>query len=400
MDETASSQAKSTPARQGHAQRQHRTRKRPPGPYKTYASENDVSALTLSRADRAPQTPSKHGSASGVYAESNSFTAAAASKSNKSFQSRAKNNSISPDSALRPRQVTAPSAVATTPHRAMPNRSGSASTAFAGATFHASPAPSALPLPSFFSKSTSNTPVHEGARGLVQEPSPPPTDTDAPTPLRPSSAPKTHESPLDFMFRAHRAEKEQQFRTSPTKTAVGSSGKSTASPRPNAFGLSTRDSSSVPVSNGNFRQLYDGVDGSKLDRRPSLTVGPAFSTPYHERIRAAVSNSGRGTALQFQADEEYQDEECPDEERQTADPAEALKRFLLNQSPISNKANAQERSLSYAPAAPIVSSSTVREAAEPGNVEDIRAMENSLRRILKLDVLSESPSSDPHAFPR
>ncbi|PHH77952.1 hypothetical protein CDD82_3283 [Ophiocordyceps australis] len=400
MDETASSQAKSTPARRGNAQRQNRTRKRPPGPYKTYASENDVSALTLSRAGRAPQTPSKHGSASAAFAESSSFPVPSASKSNKSCKSGGKNNSISPDSTFRPRQVTAPSAVATTPHRTMPNRSGSASTAFAGATFHASPAPSALPLPSFFSKSTSNTPVHEGARGLVQEPSPPPTDTDVPTPLRPSSAPKSHESPLDFMFRAHRAEKEQQFRTSPTKTAVGSSGKSAGSLQSNAYCLSTRGSSSVPVRNGNFGQLYDGVDGSELDRRPGLFVGPAFSTPYHERIRAAVSNSGRGTALQFQADEEYQDEACPDEERQTADAAEALKRFLLDPSPVSNQANAQEKPFSYAPTAPGFPSSTAREAAEPGNVEDIRAMENSLRRILKLDVHSESSSSDPRVFPR
>ncbi|EEY22528.1 predicted protein [Verticillium alfalfae VaMs.102] len=83
----------------------------------------------------------------------------------------------------------------TTPNSAAVPRLPS-SAAFAGATFHASPAPSALPIPN-----------------AQQQPSPPATEPEMPTPRRPL-ANEARESPLEAMFRADRAEKEKARRPS------------------------------------------------------------------------------------------------------------------------------------------------------------------------------------------
>ncbi|KAF2008834.1 hypothetical protein BU24DRAFT_359538 [Aaosphaeria arxii CBS 175.79] len=90
--------------------------------------------------------------------------------------------------------------------------------AYAGPTFHASPAPSALPIPKFLSKS-----VPAKSRGAP--PTPPddsPASTSPPSPFPPSpsrapvAVPPRHEnSPLDMLFKADRAEKAKNATHSP-----------------------------------------------------------------------------------------------------------------------------------------------------------------------------------------
>ncbi|EUC33556.1 hypothetical protein COCCADRAFT_4945 [Bipolaris zeicola 26-R-13] len=81
--------------------------------------------------------------------------------------------------------------------------------AYAGPTFHASPAPSALPIPKFLSRSVP-------AKTRAGPPTPPPEDSSDSGSLSPSAspsrapmaAPPRHEqSPLDLLFRADAAER-------------------------------------------------------------------------------------------------------------------------------------------------------------------------------------------------
>ncbi|KAF2028485.1 hypothetical protein EK21DRAFT_69612 [Setomelanomma holmii] len=82
--------------------------------------------------------------------------------------------------------------------------------AYAGPTFHASPAPSALPIPKFLSRSVP-------AKTRMDPPTPPPeesSDSGSPSPLAasPSRAPipvppRNDDSPLNLLFKADRAER-------------------------------------------------------------------------------------------------------------------------------------------------------------------------------------------------
>jgi hypothetical protein len=91
--------------------------------------------------------------------------------------------------------------------------------AYAGPTFHASPAPSALPIPKFLSRSVP-------AKSRMDPPTPPPEDSSdsngSPSPLAASpsraSIPipsRNHDSPLDLLFKADRAERAKHFSGSP-----------------------------------------------------------------------------------------------------------------------------------------------------------------------------------------
>jgi hypothetical protein len=91
--------------------------------------------------------------------------------------------------------------------------------AYAGPTFHASPAPSALPIPKFLSRSVP-------AKTRMDPPTPPPEDSSdsagSPSPLAasPSRAPipvptRNEDSPLDLLFKAHRAERANNVSGSP-----------------------------------------------------------------------------------------------------------------------------------------------------------------------------------------
>ena len=81
--------------------------------------------------------------------------------------------------------------------------------AYAGPTFQASPAPSSLPVPKFFSRSVPNVAAHQSLEarmaGDKAEHSSPESDTATPPPRA------TQQSPLDIFFNADRAEREKRM---------------------------------------------------------------------------------------------------------------------------------------------------------------------------------------------
>lgn len=371
-----SSQPKLTPARgipgRGEAR---------PSVHKAYASENDVAAFEASHPHRAPQTPTKASSGSPAPMDPGSLTSGPRQRNGN--KTKTKNAPTSPNSMQRGRQ--------TPPYRSV-SLKPSTGTAFAGATFHASPAPSSLPMPSFLAKSSSGTPVHSSARDVGQEPSPPATDTDAPTPFRPSSVPRSHESPLDFMFRAHREEKERLGRDGLAGQSTTFSNPTSPQPPPQPDWCVSPSLKVISQSRrANPRPTWSGLDPSELDSPSGRPVGPAFSTPYQERIRAARCNASRPHSDQGREEPSHAATLPAD------DPTEALKMFLFGGN--STPCRAPRRTLTApAPAAQINTSSypfypSSAEPSRPADLSrsnDIQAMEKDLRRILKLDSTSNS----------
>ncbi|KAF2868420.1 hypothetical protein BDV95DRAFT_500561 [Massariosphaeria phaeospora] len=123
----------------------------------------------------------------------------------------------------------APSAAVTDFEVAPPNPSptpAKAQGAYAGPTFHASPAPSALPIPKFLSRSMP-------AKSVPGPPTPPMDDSSdsvsspAASPLSPSRAPvaippRQEDSPLDMLFKADKAEKARNANRSPLSATFSS----------------------------------------------------------------------------------------------------------------------------------------------------------------------------------
>ena len=114
-----------------------------------------------------------------------------------------------PNSLPRPRVQS----ISSTPVRS----NGTPSQAYAGPTFHASPAPSSLPIPKFFAKTIPQPEkpielkgqVHDTSEMSSVESEPSPTLRNAP----PLSTPQIREaSPLDIFFNADRLEKEKARR--------------------------------------------------------------------------------------------------------------------------------------------------------------------------------------------
>lgn len=204
--------------------------------------------------------------------------------------------------------------------------------AFAGPTFHASPAPSALPIPSFYSKSVPESPGMKGMKPM-KEPSSP--DSTTPPPARVSHLQfHREESPLDIFFRADREEKARARSASSSQTTTAVSGPfkpPSESPRatqtpPAASAQSRLRQASKVSSSGIFTMELDGSPG------PSTPFGPAFSTPYSERINAARS-----------ANSPVASRDSPINGAQSTSTSEALKAYLFsgpqNSSPAPSAAN-------------------------------------------------------------
>lgn len=164
-------------------------------------------------------------------------------------------------------------------------------TAYAGATFHASPAPSALPIPSFYSKSVPESPGVKGLKmkdaSLSNSPTPPVPASN--TPVQQKTQGEREESPLDFFFRADREEKARAKSASSSQNAVTATGPFNPplqSPRvsqtpPATSSQSHARHSSKASPSAMFAMELDG-EGST-----GSPIGPAFSTPYADRINAA-----------------------------------------------------------------------------------------------------------------
>ncbi|TGJ87407.1 hypothetical protein E0Z10_g1362 [Xylaria hypoxylon] len=260
------------------------SRRRPPtgrnrnSSQKVYASENDLPSYKPSDAV-SPSTPQKPAPGRTAAPQTQSTNQKQRNKGNKSRST--KNGVTSPghrldgeSPSLQPLESSAP--------------------IFAGSTFHASPAPSALPLPSFLGLSNTDSPaVKAKTPGSAQESYPPETDSDDGSPVD-EPVPRNGESPLEFFFRADRAEKARVRRASSANTdAVPTAA---FSPLQDS---SRKECNTIPraVAHNSLRRpafternTSPGIPARELDGSSRLHVGPAFSTPYQERIRAARSN--------------------------------------------------------------------------------------------------------------
>lgn len=354
---------------------------------KNYASENDVAKTDPSfqpdfahRNNKSnnngggggpttPQKPQKNAVPSKSPAPV--LQAASGKAGNRNNRNQPSNNPTSPP---------AKSGRRTPPQTAGPKLTGAAAavSAFAGATFHASPAPSSLPLPSFFTKTNSpGTPSARPASGLSQQPSPPASDTELPSatatngtsassaggrnPLFPTGGaripPPRDESPLDLLFRADRAEKERNRRASSANLygapvgpfspplqsqALADNANSHTFPRDFAQ-HQQQQPQSTRRPGPTLRTSSSGISAAELDGTPGQPIGPAFATPFQDRIRAArpaegKDPSGAGAPSKFRdlaagtAPSPFSG--APNNQQPAAaggdDRSEALKRFLFS----------------------------------------------------------------------
>ncbi|KAM0334081.1 hypothetical protein ACHAQA_001101 [Verticillium albo-atrum] len=182
-----------------------------------------------------------------------------------------------------------------------------------------------------------------------------------PTPQRPLAT-EMRESPLEAMFRADRAEKEKARRSSFASENVT---------RRNLFSPSELSQGSQTMPRQHFGQPKErpypqrstsGIPIAELDGAPGRPVGPAFSTPYQDRIRAArgpTMGPGSGEASPSPMNE---------------DPSEALKKYLFGPKKAGNET---------APFTP-PNEAAVSSSAPASRPAGLLAMEDDLRRILKL----------------
>ncbi|KAK2000526.1 hypothetical protein LX36DRAFT_421833 [Colletotrichum falcatum] len=377
MQETTN-QAKPTPTRR----RQGRGGGGKAAGQKMYASENDmanVSPLAYEQHGN-PHTPQK--SCSGSPEPQSGTGNQTGSKQRSRNKPRAKNTSTvaSPDVTRQNRRST-PQNI---PVNTRPAAAATAAAAFAGATFHASPAPSALPMPSFYSKSIPESPGPK--RDAQQRPSPPPADHERSTPQHPATAPRARESPLDAIFRADRAEKEKARRSSSLQSSMRPDGsESPAAPSPKDgynSPFATKPYNTHPGHRMPLQRLSSGISVAELDGHSGKPLGPAFSTPYQERIRAArgaPNQSPNGARTSYPP---------PTEDR-----SEALKKYLFG---AKGSASSAQPSTSGPPAQYIHNGFMGNTPESQGSHSaDLRAMEDNLRRILKLESpLATTKSGD------
>ncbi|KZZ90754.1 hypothetical protein AAL_06980 [Moelleriella libera RCEF 2490] len=376
----ASPQQATTPARRRQGRQNTKS-----GAQKAYASENDAATLEASRQRKTPTTP--HRTQNGTATNSDIYQ-------HQLSNSRSKPRSMPKSRAGLVSPEPIPVGGQTPPLRSFSMKPGIGA-AFAGATFHASPAPSALPIPSFLAKASSESPV-SGSKGCAS----PLLSHEINTPLRPSSAPKTNESPLDFMFRAHREEKERSSRETTSEQLQGSGDSPHSLPhiRAHSNDVSARLRHSAEVVTGH---KLGGLDALELNGTSRQPVGPAFSTPYQERIKAARSTASAKTNHPQARPSENDDSHMA----QNFDSADALKKFLFGDVTQPNDRSGTVDSVTRArlqrTTTPATNLSSARAIASIDQCPDnIEAMERNLRRILKLDVGPDSAVTDSEFLPR
>ncbi|KAF7514293.1 hypothetical protein GJ744_000063 [Endocarpon pusillum] len=188
--------------------------------------------------------------------------------------------------------------------------------AYAGPTFHSSPAASSLPMPSFYSKSLPTVSASPRSTTTNQLDGEGPADSDAETLMPINSEGSTlrgrEPSPLDFMFEAARKARNSPKTQSPD-FRVGRLSPFDDIPK------TTPQTPGDPSSESVFPFELDGNGGR------SLSVDPSFATPYRDRIEALRSPKVQSvTPIQGMGEKERREK------------SEALKRFLTNGSPQSS----------------------------------------------------------------
>lgn len=185
---------------------------------------------------------------------------------------------------------------------------------YAGPTFHASPAPSALPIPSFFSKSV---PDGNYSKPDDSNDDSPDTETGTSTPTKAKIVPQQPQpqkdaptaSPLDFLFKAARDARSANH----TKDSEDRSVFDQSPPLRDAAPV--RQGEATP--GGVFPLELESPDPTK-----KISIGPSFATPYKDRMNAFRSTSSPSRPMG----------DTPDQDQKKVK-AEALKNLLLNPTP-------------------------------------------------------------------
>ncbi|OTB04966.1 hypothetical protein M426DRAFT_11055 [Hypoxylon sp. CI-4A] len=271
---------------------------------------------------------------------------------------------------------------------------------YAGSTFHASPAASALPIPMFLNKLTSDSSGTKAASSPEEGLSCPSTDSDEASSASPPSVPRTDESPLEFFFRADRAEKEARVRRA-SSVHTDAPALSPLSPFHEAH-RSLKEYSPFPIASPPDRvrrpknTSYSSTLISPEERGevPGQPVGPAFSTPYQERMRAARSNqsSARSASKVLQS--------------QDGISSDSLKRYLFTGRYAADNSQSQQ-----SPTPPTPSNQGVQRRYEQNSPPAHRSMEqpeptqNKLRQhhlprgVFPAAVLTAHTQSSPSSIP-
>ncbi|KAI1412989.1 hypothetical protein F5Y13DRAFT_40155 [Hypoxylon sp. FL1857] len=269
---------------------------------------------------------------------------------------------------------------------------------FAGSTFHASPAPSALPIPSFLNRSDTNSPEAKAASSPEQALSSPSTDSDEASPSPPSVS-RTDGSPLDLLFNALRAEKGQARIRRASSVNEDASNLSPLSPpqksynSPKQFSPSPRApvSSQTRRSNNPKRLSAIGISPDELDGNPGQPVGPAFSTPYHERMRAARLNrtSAQSTPKALQ--------------NQNPNTSDSLKRYLFTGRILNDNEGAQQPvtppNQIFQQNYPGYSPQTHKRSEQPDPVQHHSPQHRLPRGMFPASVLTANAQSSPSLAP-
>lgn len=154
--------------------------------------------------------------------------------------------------------------------------------AYAGPTFQASPAPSSLPMPRFFSKSVPNVAAQLAGRQSLEQrlagEKTPETEQSSPEPDVVAPSRETQQTPLDMFFKADRAEKQRSASMQSPEMQVKRAYPSTE-PR-NSFQQN---------GNGVFLQEMDGDNSMPSPR----TVSHPHRPPQPLRVPSSDSGASR-----------------------------------------------------------------------------------------------------------
>lgn len=165
--------------------------------------------------------------------------------------------------------------------------------AYAGPTFHASPAPSALPIPKFLSRSVPPK-THSGP------PTPPPDEgsdsasSPSPSPSRGAPIPipsRLHNSPLDLLFKADRDERARNVHCSPPPAPLSLSHAPAAGARPHHTKHDSFGSLNVP-----FPIELDAGIKPMHNSPPAASVGNHRSVTAPSKIPQSESSTQPGQA--------------------------------------------------------------------------------------------------------
>ncbi|KAL2039142.1 hypothetical protein N7G274_008191 [Stereocaulon virgatum] len=204
-------------------------------------------------------------------------------------QGRKQSGSASPLPAPNGTPISALQSQSTTPNRTneTPVR------AYAGPTFHASPAASSLPMPKFFSRSVPNVDKTTSLKTMMEQEAPDTTSGSEGSPSQENSQPAHNhrvreESPLDIFFRADREAKEK---IRPTRASGTESPNDQArlSASPSGSQTPMRHHSRHPTNSSLSAMFPLEIDGPA----PELSSSPSLTSAIRDihTDRAVVSSS-------------------------------------------------------------------------------------------------------------